>query len=282
MTQEELEQIQTICHEWLRQPGTSNGSCMTIPAGGALLRPVELEVRSLLTFDNVMITSAVDAVTGVCYSKLIARSGEPGEFIDAPLESVTSSAPLPEQERPAALRATQERYQDAMKRSAESRADEISQGDPSATGTNAWWIEKASPEADEQPKYLLYTSEELLGYSLLERTRSQGQVSGRFYPGENYFAYATLFENLSEAENDCMEATAREAYEIEEAGDDQYRKRFNELLAQASALELHVKNEDGLKIEAVEVRLDDLSRYYNDQTERWLSVTLGPTAEDEA
>lgn len=115
---------------------------------------------------------------------------------------------------------------------------------------------------------MLYASEELLGYSLLERAGSQGQRSGRFHPSEDYFAYATLFENLSEAENDCMEANAREAYEIGEPGDDQYRKRFNELLAKATALELHVRNEDGLEIEAGEVRLDDLSRYYNDQTER--------------
>ena len=274
MTKEELEQVQTICHEWLRQPGTANGSRMTIPAGSELSHPVELEARSLLTFDNVMITSAVDAATGVCYSKLIARAGEQGELLDAPLEMIIASSPSPDDERPTALRATQQRYQDAMKRGAESQPANVNEGDPSATVTNAWWIEKASAEADAQPKYLLYTGEELLGYSLLERARSQDQPSGRFHPSEDYFTYATLFENLSEAENDCMEANAREAYEIGEAGDDQYRTKFNELSAQANALELHVRNEDGLKIEAVEVRLDDLSRYYNDQTERWLSLRL--------
>jgi hypothetical protein len=36
------------------------------------------------------------------------------------------------------------------------------------------------------------------------------------------------------------------------------------LSAQANALKLQVEDEDGLKIEATDVRLEDLARYYKD------------------
>jgi len=67
MTCEELEYIQTFCHQWLREPGASHASRRTIPAGGPLSHPVELEISGLLTFDNVLIKSAIDLKTGTCY-----------------------------------------------------------------------------------------------------------------------------------------------------------------------------------------------------------------------
>jgi len=73
MTCEELEYIQTFCHQWLREPGASHASRRTIPAGGPLSHPVELEISGLLTFDNVLIKSAIDLKTGTCYTKLIGR-----------------------------------------------------------------------------------------------------------------------------------------------------------------------------------------------------------------
>ncbi len=132
MTNEELEQIQAVCHEWLRQPGTSNGSRMTIPLGDSLSRTIEIEVRSLLTFDNVMITSVVDAETGSCYSKLIALPGEPGEFIDTPLDQITFNSTSPVEEQPSPLRATQKRYKDAMERLAETQQAEAESNAASA------------------------------------------------------------------------------------------------------------------------------------------------------
>jgi hypothetical protein len=75
MTRDELQQIQTACHEWLRQAGAANGNRLTIPAHGAISTEVHLEVRSILTFDNVLIRSAVDSTTGVCYTKLIEAHG---------------------------------------------------------------------------------------------------------------------------------------------------------------------------------------------------------------
>src|SRR6185436_19239506 len=259
---------------WLRQPGTSHGSRMIIPAGGALWRNVEVEVSSLLTFDNVLIRSAVDVKTGACYTKLIGRQGEPGDFIDTPLDRITSSSTPPNQEPPAEMRATQKRYLDAMERLAETQRNEADKGITSASETNSFWIEKADSEADEQPKYLLYSNQQLLGYSLLERTRSGGQRRGRFHPGEDYFEYSQIFEEFPEAENDCLEANAREAYEIFDEKNEEYRTRFNELAAQVASLKLYVADESGNKIETSEVRLEDLSRYNNDQTERWLYVTV--------
>jgi hypothetical protein len=274
MTKEELERIQSVGREWLRQPGVANGSRLTIPAGGAVSRTVELEVRSLLTFDNVTIASVVDADTGVCYSKLIARQGEPGEFIDTPLDLIPLGPASPVQEQPASLRATQKRYQDAMQRLADTHDGDANEAFRSASDTNAWWIEKGPSDADQQPKYLLYTNGELLGYSLLERARADGQRSGRFHPSEDYFSYASIFAALPQAENDCFEANAREAYGIVEAGSDEYRQRFSELSAQVDALQLYLEDEAGLRIKTAEVRLEDLSRHYDDQTERWLQVTL--------
>jgi hypothetical protein len=54
------------------------------------------------------------------------------------------------------------------------------------------------------------------------------------------------------------------------------RNRFSELSTQVEALELYLESEEGHRIEAVEIKLEDLSRHYDDEAERWLCVTLGP------
>jgi hypothetical protein len=61
MNNEELQHIQAFCHKWLREPGASHASRRTILAGGALSHPIELEISELLTFENVLIRSAIDA-----------------------------------------------------------------------------------------------------------------------------------------------------------------------------------------------------------------------------
>ena len=57
---------------------------MTVPASDKLRDPVEVEINAILTFDNVLITSAVDSNTGACYTKLIASPGDEGVFFDTP------------------------------------------------------------------------------------------------------------------------------------------------------------------------------------------------------
>jgi hypothetical protein len=272
MTNEELEHIQAFCHQWLREPGASHASRTTIRAGGAMAHPIELEISELLTFDNVLIKSANDAKTGTCYTKLIGRQGEPGEFVDTPLDKTNSNPTPVDPEPPAAMRATQQRYQTAMKRLAETQPGDAD-GVPSTVETNASWIEPENLESDQQPRYLLYTNQELLGYSLLERVRSGGQMSGRFHASEDYVDYAHIFEALPEAENEWFEANAREAYEIYDEKSDEYRTRFRELTEQVAELRLFVTDEAGRRLVTSEVRLEDLSRHYNDQSERWLYVT---------
>src|ERR1043166_5819722 len=268
MTNEELKHIQTVCHGWLRQPGTANKSRMTIPAGGALSRSVEVVVGSLLTFDDVLIMAALDAETGASYTALIAPRGKPGEFIDTPLAKFTEQPAIPEQFFPAALRATQKRFREAME--VQATSSDVTAG---VNETDAWWIETET-ETEPRPKYLLYTNQELLGYSLLERERAGGQRSGRFYPNENYFEYASIFEAFPEAENNALEASAREAYELSDERDEEYRSKFNQLSAQVAPLGLYVSDEAGARLNALEVRLEDLSSHYDDQTERWLYVTV--------
>lgn len=272
MTNEELQHIQTFCHKWLREADVSHASRRTVPAGGALSHPIELEISGLLTFDNVLIRSAIDSKTGTCYTKLIGRQGEPGEFVDTPLDRINSNPTPVDPEPPAAMRATQQRYQTAMKRLAETQPGDADEGVPSTVET-AWWIEPENLESDQRPKYLLYTNQQLLGYSLLERTRAGGEVSGRFYASEDYVDYAQIFEALPEAENNWFEANAREAYEIFDEKSDEYRTRFRELTTQVAELKLCVTDEAGRRLVTSEVRLEDLSRHYNDQSERWLYVT---------
>lgn len=271
MTKEELEYIQAVCRDWLQHPGAPTNKTI-ISAAGPLSRPVEVERHGILTFDNLRITSAVDAETGVCYTKLLEQPDGVSEFFDTPIEKIApDQGPLNVSEPP--MRASQKQYQDAMRRLEEER----SIVNATAIDPNSWWIEKADGDSDEQPKYQLYTDGKLLGYSLLERARSNGQRIGRFHPSENYFDYAHLFAALPQAENDCFEANAREAYGIADAEADEERKRFNELSAEADALKIYLEDEAGLRIKTLELRLEDLSRLYDDEKERWLRVAIEPT-----
>lgn len=272
MTDEELKHIQAVCRGWLRQPGTANRSRMTIPAGGALSRTVEVVVGSLLTFDNVLFMAALDAETSACYTTMIVPQGQPEEFIDTPLDKFLAYSTPPVQQPSAPLRATQQRYHDAMQRLAESSQRDLPEAIDSTFDTKAWLAPRMTPEADRQ-KFLLYTNQDVLGHSFLEHERG-GQRNGRFYPDENYFEYASIFEAFPEAENYALEANAREAYELFDEKNEEYRNRFNELSAQIASLGLYVTDESGRKLETSELRLEDLSRYYDDQLERWLYVTL--------
>jgi hypothetical protein len=273
MTKDELEYILTICHEWLQQLGIYNGSGLSLLAGRGLSRPVELEVRSLLTFDNVRVTVALDVETHACYTQLIEPPNQPGQFIDISPETLAAFPdPVPEKTT-APLTSTRRRYQEAMQHLAETQkkdAEEV----PSLNTQNEWWIEKQASPAEPQPKYLLYTKGKLLGYSMLERHGSGGERRGRFHPDENYFEYSQIFAALPQAENDWMEANAQEAYGIFAADNNGYRTRFALLSAQVDELELYVEDESGARIEAAELRLEDLSHHYGDETERWLYVTI--------
>jgi hypothetical protein len=268
MTKEELEYIQAACRVWLRHPDAAT-SRVTIPAAGPLSRPVEVERSGILTFDNVLITSAVDAETGVCYTKLIKQPDGLSEFFDTPSEKIAPDRRPVNVSEPA-MRATQKKYQDAMRRLEEERPG------AEATGIDLdpMWIEKADSDSDEQPKHQLYTQGKLLGYSLLERKRSEGNLSGRFHPSEDYFEYAPLFVELPEAENEWMETNAREAYGISDERRDLTRARFNELSAQVAGLDLYLMSEAGTRIETSEIKLEDLSAYYKDESERWLHVVV--------
>ena len=278
MTKAELEYIQTICHDWLRQPGVSQDSRMTISSSSTLSRAAELKITGLLTFDDVLITSVIDAETGTCYTKLIARPGEAGEFFDTPFESIAPATTSLVKEPEKVLTATRQRYQDAMARLRDSERSDVSEPDV------AYQLEmdllllgglsQSQQENDTAPKFLLYTNRKLLGYSLLERTLSTHERRGRFHPSENYFEYAEFLAALPAAENEWMEANAQEAYGLKVAGALEARSRFSELSSKVEALKRYVENEDGHPIEAVEIKLEDLSRYYDDEAERWLYVTL--------
>jgi hypothetical protein len=271
MTREELEHIQSVCRGWLRLPDTAQGSSMTIPPGGVLTRETRVKASAILTFDNVPIVSAVDAETGVCYTSLVGRQGEAGELFDTSWEKIASQEVQRAEPPPKVLRATQQRYRDVAERLALAR--EAANNVPLAGEASSDWIEKENLEADARPKYLLYTNQTLLGYSLLERTRSGGERSGRFHASENYFDYFEIFAALPEIENEALEANVREAYGIFDGENSAHRTRFNELAAQVTALELYVTDDTGLRIEGAAVRLEDLSQYYHDPTERWLYIT---------
>jgi len=282
MTRAELEHIQTVCHEWLRQPGVGQDSRRTI-SSSALSRPVELKITGLLTFDDVLITSVVDAATGSCYTKLIARPGEAGEFFDTPFESIAPDTDAPVKGPAKVLTATRERYQEAMARLRDSSAGDVTDL-ANQIEVDSWSeiIPRSEPNADDvDPKFLLYTNRKLLGYSLLERTVSTNERRGRFHPSEDYFEYAELFASLPAAENEWMEANVQEAYGLTVPEAVESRNRFNELLVQLEALGLYIENEVGQPIETVELKLEDLSRHYDDEAERWLYVTLNVDAEYE-
>ena len=278
MTKAELEHIQSVCHEWLRQPGVSQDSRKTIPSSDALSRTVELKITGLLTFDDVLITSVIDAETGTCYTKLIARPGEAGEFFDTPFASIAPDTASLVNEPEKVLTATRQRYQDAMARLRDSERSDVSEPEVAnqlqMDSLLLGGLSQSQRENDTAPKFLLYTNRKLLGYSLLERTRSTNERRGRFHPSENYFEYAEFFAALPTAENECLEAYVQEAYGLKVAGALEARSRFSELSAKLEALKLYVENEDGHPIEASEIKLEDLSRHYDDEAERWLYVTL--------
>lgn len=281
MTKAELEHIQSVCHEWLRQPGLSRDSRRTISSSSTLSRDVELKITGLLTFDDVLITSVIDAETGTCYTKLIARPGEAGEFFDTPFESISPDTVWLVKEPEKVLTATRQRYQDAMARLRDSERNDVSEPDVA----NQWEIDslllgglaQREQENDTAPKFLLYTNRKLLGYSLLERALSTNERRGRFHPSEDYFEYAEFFAALPAAENEWMEANAQEAYGLKVAGALEVRSRFSELSSSLEALKLYVEDEDGHPIEASEIKLEDLSRHYDDEAERWLYVRLNGT-----
>jgi hypothetical protein len=276
MNEEELKHIQAVCHEWLREAGTADGTRLTIQAGDALTRTVNLEIHSLLTFDNVLIRSAVDSETGACYVKLIRQADGLEEIFDSSWEKIASVMVNPSGPASGALPAPGERYQKLRDRLAQAKQGH--QGVSFHPGASHEWIEKAGSDATEQPKYLLYTDGHtggnLLGYSLLERAGPAGQLSGRFHPSEDYFEYAHIFAELPEAENEWMEVNAREAYGIATDESDSSRTRFHDLSVQVAALNLYLASETERRIEAAEIRLEDLSSYYNDQSERWLHVVV--------
>ena len=247
---------------------------MVIPAGGALSRAIELKVSALLTFDNVLIMSANDSETGICYTKLIRQADGLEEVFDTPFEKIAADSVASRTPKPPMMRATQRRYQEAMDRLVGTRQANANSGVPSPGSTNELWIEKAASEADQLPKFQLYTNGKLLGYSMLERVLSDGKRSGRFHASEEYFEYADIFEAFPQAENDWLEANVQEAYGIFEVENDDYRKNFAQLSAQVEALKLYVEEESGHRLAASEVRLEDLSHKYDDQTERWLYVTI--------
>ena len=277
MTKAELEHIQSVCHEWLRQPGVSQDSRKTIPSSDVLSRTVELKITGLLTFDDVLITSVIDAESGTCYTKLIATPGEAGEFFDTPFESIAPDTASLLKDPAKVLTATRERYQDAMARLADSKVSENESDVANQLAMNSsllGGLSQSQREDDTAPKFLLYSNRKLLGHSLLERSLSTHERRGRFHPSEDYFEYAEFFAALPAAENEWMEANAQEAYGLEVAGALEARSRFTELSAKLEALKLYVENEDGHPIEASKIELEDLSRHYDDETERWLYVTL--------
>jgi len=280
MTKAELEHIQSLCHEWLQQPGVSQDGCKTIPPSNALSRAVELKITALLTFDDVLITSVSDAETGACYTKLIASFGEAGEFFDTPFESLAPDTASLVSE-PAKVRTATRRYQEAMARLRDSERSDVRESDVA----NQLEMDLLLPdrlsqsqrETDTAPKFLLYTNRKLLGHSLLERARSSNERRGRFHPSEDYFEYAEILAALPAAENECMEANVQEAYGLVVADARDTRNRFSELSTQVEALELYLESEEGHRIETVAVRLEDLSRHYDDEAERWLCVRLNGT-----
>ncbi len=254
MTNDELEQIQLIIHQWMSEATTHSESRLTIPSGIVTDSAIVIEIKTLLTFDNVLVESAVDADTGLCYTKRIAPSGKAGEFIDTPFEMLPGeTAPITEAALPASFVAQ------APQHPIEPSPVEL----------------KAEADSDpDRPKYLLYSNDTVLGYSLLEQTKSANQRKGRFHPSDDYFDYSQTFEAFPQAENDWMELNAREAYGLTDDDAEAYRNRFNELTDKIGALKLYLADANRKRIETTEVRVEDLSHYYDDQRERWLYVTF--------
>jgi hypothetical protein len=202
LSEEQLEHIQSLCRQWLSDPSTNRDSRLTIPGGSVLPHAITIEIKSILTFDNVLITSAVDTETAVCYTKLIGKSGEVGTFIDAPLEMIANDEASYVPDIP-------------PKFSSAVEAPERARDEPRSIQTMVF-------ESDSlREKYLLCSNGTVLGYSLLEKTISDSR-SGRFFPSDDYFEFAETFAAFPQAENDCFEANVREAYGLIDDDADEY------------------------------------------------------------
>ena len=256
---EQIRHIQTTCREWLSNPATTRDTLFIIPADNVVPHSVSIEIQGILTFDDVLIRSAVDAETRVCYTKHISRWGDAGTFIDAPLETIApAGTPLVPDSQTTGQ--TESEATDALKPS---------------TGIYEPVVFNEAPALEFKPppeSYLLCSNEVVLGYSLLEKTRSENQRRGRFIPSDDYYEVADIFQDFPQAENDCLEANAREAYGLVDDEASEYRKVFNELSLRIDALKLYLADDQGNPLNTIEVRLEDLSKYYGDQSERWLYV----------
>lgn len=258
-TDEQIRHIQSICREWLSNPATTRDTLFIMPADDVVPHAVSIEIQGILTFDDVLIRSAVDAETRVCYTKHISRWGDPGTFIDAPSEMIApAGAPLvPDSQT---IGQTKPEATNASTPSPRAREP--------VTFKEAETFDFKPPEGS----YLFCSNEVVLGYSLLEKTRSQNQRSGRFIPSDDYYEVADMFQDFPQAENDCLEANAREAYGLVDDNAGEYRKVFNALSLRIDALKLYLSDDKGGPLNTIEVRLEDLSKYYDDPSERWLHV----------
>jgi hypothetical protein len=257
ITEEQFKQIQLLCREWLSDPATNRDSRLTIPAGAVLPQSITIEIKGILTFDDVLITSAVDTKTGVCYTKLIAKSGQTGTFIDSPFEMIVAG----EVPQPDKTRSQYPAY------ASEGVTDEA---------TNLHREERtAFRDESARGEYLLCSNGKVLGSSSLEKTNSANQRTGRFFPSDDYFEVAEIFGQFPTAENDWLEANVREAYGLTDENASDFRKKFNELCERIDALKLYVADKSGKQIATIEVKLEDLSTFYGDESERWLHVDFG-------
>jgi hypothetical protein len=276
ITEEQLKRIQSGCREWLRNPATTSNSRLTIPQDAVLPHAITIEIKAILTFDNVLITSAVDTETGACYTKLIGKSGEPGIFIDTTFEMISrdrQSAPVFSQKC--------EDMESVPEAVPTGSGFEHSSVNPvaSASGTDSTVAIK--PHADssiafeshsETEKYLLCSNGMVLGTSALEKTKSAHERRGRFFPSDDYYEVAQIFMQFPQAENDCLEVNVREAYGLTDDDASELRKKFNDLCERIDALKLYVADQSGKQIATKEIRLEDLSYFYREESERWLHV----------
>lgn len=285
INEEQFKQIQSLCREWLSDPTTNRESRLTIPAGGGVSESITIEFKTILTFDNVLITSAVGVESGTCFTKLIGKSGEPGTFIDAPFDMIAAS-----DERRAGVMPQKCGEMESVPGAAATGSvqprklgtgGQDSSVDPVPTAPGSDSTATTKPHDDRSmafetnstdEKYLLYSNGTVLGFSSLEKTKSQHQRTGRFFPSDDYFEFAEIFEEFPQAENDCLDANVHEAYGLTYDNADVFRKKFNDLCERIDALKLYVVDDQGKQIAVTEVKLEDLSKFYSDESERWLHV----------
>jgi hypothetical protein len=234
----------------LSNPATNGDSRLTLPPDAVLPRAITIEIKAILTFDNVRIISAIDADTSVCYTKLIGKSGDAGTFIDTPLDMIAARPDQPVRENSV--------------RSSESANAEVARPRTEMATT----FEQDSASGD----YLLCSNGKVLGCSALEKTKSAHQRTGRFFPSDDYYEVAEIFEQFPTVENDWLEANVREAYGLTDNDASDFRRKFNDLCERIDALKLYVGDASGKQIATTEVKLEDLSTFYRDESERWLHV----------